>query len=507
MTLATDLRRLKADVGELVERHERAKGVAEFSRYRDAPLAFITEVLHGEPWSRQVDIIESVARNPLTVVRSCNAAGKDYIAAHLALWFVYARGGLVLLTGPTERQVREIVMREVARAFGRAQDLPGELYQMALKLGREEHAGILAFTSSEASKLSGFHGPKVMACLTEAQALEEWCWEGLLACTTGSDDKVLAVGNPLTNAGKFFTASQSDAWHAIRISAEEHPNVRERRVVVPGGPSVEFCERIASEFGRSSGIYRARVDGEFPLESMHGLIRRSWLESAAERSESGALDRGNSEPFVGCDIARFGPDASAVAVVEGPVLVEPPRLWYGADIAATVDKIETHARAHGMRPKSPLPGRWPPSDFPARGCLIVDEIGLGSGVLDFLRRNKWDVEGFNAARSPLGGDQANKKYANLRAQSYWHLRKLLDEGAVAMPWDEDLATELTATEWKPDSMGRIRIEPKEELSSRLGRSPDRADCVSMAFFGSRIRQSRMMRVQTHLYGGSGHTWA
>jgi hypothetical protein len=95
-----------------------------------------------------VVIAEAVLENPLVVVRFANAVGKDWIAARLALWWVYARHELALVTGPTERQVREVVMGEVARAFGKARGLPGELYQMALRLGREERAGILAFTAT-----------------------------------------------------------------------------------------------------------------------------------------------------------------------------------------------------------------------------------------------------------------------------------------------------------------------------------------------------------------------
>jgi len=41
--------------------------------------------------------------------------------------------------------------------------------------------------------------------------------------------------------------------------------------------------------------------------------------------------------------------------------------------------------------------------------------------------------------------------------------------------------ELLALRWRPTPEGRIRIEAKEELRARLGRSPDRADAVCMAF--------------------------
>lgn len=61
------------------------------------------------------------------------------------------------------------------------------------------------------------------------------------------------------------------------------------------------------------------------------------------------------------------------------------------------------------------------------------------------------------------------------------LRKLLEEERVALPADERLFDELTATRWKANSAGKVAIESKDALRARLGRSPDRADAVSMAF--------------------------
>ncbi len=268
MTVTTALRRLDAELGELIERHGRAKELGVFEVYAEDPIGFNADVLHGEPWARQVEIAEVVKANPLVVVRSANAMGKDWIVGGLALGWVYARGGLVLLTGPTERQVREVVMGEVARAFAKARDLPGELYQMALRIGREERAGIHAFTSTEASKLTGFHEERVMAILTEAQGCEDFAWEGLLACATGAEDRVLAVGNPLRPSGRFYTVSRPrSGWRPIRIAASEHPNLTEDRTVIPGGPSTAFCERIAREYGRDSGIYQSRVEATSPTQA------------------------------------------------------------------------------------------------------------------------------------------------------------------------------------------------------------------------------------------------
>jgi hypothetical protein len=73
------------------------------------------------------------------------------------------------------------------------------------------------------------------------------------------------------------------------------------------------------------------------------------------------------------------------------------------------------------------------------------------------------------------------KYLNLRAEAYWTLRTLLEQGQIAIPRDEKLWDELTSIQWKPNSAGRIQLEPKDAFRKRLGRSPDRADAVAMAF--------------------------
>ena len=468
MTVATTLRRLDAELGELLERHDRARDLSEFARYESDPVAFICEVLKGEPWSRQVEIAESVRDSPLVVVRSANAVGKDWIAARLALWWVYCRRGLALVTGPTERQVREVVMGEVARAFHTAKDLPGELYQMALRLGSGEQAGILAFTSTEASRLTGFHAPGVLAVLTEAQGVEEFAWEGLLACVTGSEDRVLAVGNPLSPSGRFYSVSRSTNWRSLRISAEEHPNLLNGKAPIPGGPSREFVQRIAQEFGEGSGIYRARVLGDFPDEGEEGLIRRSWLEEAAERfvRHEFRFEAARAVPVIAVDPARYGPDYTVLAVRRGPVLQE-IIAWGQTSTMETVGRLREELRRVGVTPDG---GGW----------VIVDEVGLGAGVVDRLKElgYRYHAYPFNGGRKAY--DQ--ERFLNARAESYWHLRQKLEAGEIALPRDEMLFNELVATKWRPTSDGRVQIEGKDDLKARLGRSPDRADAVAMAFY-------------------------
>ena len=478
MTSTTALRRLQQDVGELLERHEAVRDLSEFQRYATDPLGFFREVLKGEPWSRQVDIAEAVRDHPLTVVRSCNSAGKDWVAAHLALWWVYAVRGLAIITGPTERQVREIVMGEVGRAFHRAKDLPGSLFQMALRLEGEEARGILAFTSRESSRLTGFHAARVLVIITEAQGVEDFTYEGMLSCATGDEDRILAVGNPLNPTGRFYQACRSSAWHAIRIAASEHPNVREGRQIIPGGVSRAFIDRMASEFGRESGVFKARVEAEFPEESQEGLLRRSWVDRAVERFEDASDTKSEGRLVVAIDPARYGPDETLVAIREGEIL---SRLVSWRETST----METTGRVVGLlKELNLLPDSSPPWMAHRDGLVVVDEVGLGAAVLDRLQELEYQCRGFNGGRKARN----SRRFRNVRAETFWRLREKLEAGEIGLPPDDELAEELLAIQWSPTSTGQIQIEAKDQLRARLGRSIDRADATSMAF--SRAAEGR-----------------
>ena len=52
---------------------------------------------------------------------------------------------------------------------------------------------------------------------------------------------------------------------------------------------------------------------------------------------------------------------------------------------------------------------------------------------------------------------------------------------VALPRDDGLLSELASVRYKITGRGQVRVEPKDEMRKRLGRSPDLADAVVLAF--------------------------
>lgn len=250
MSTATELRRLKREFGALLDSHDRGRDLDDLAEYADRPVAFLREVLDADPWTAQEAIAGSVRDNRRTLVQSAHAVGKDWLAARLALWWAYAKRGLVIVSGPTERQVREIVFGEVRKAWTRAGDLPGERYSLALRI--PGYPGMIGFTATSDSAFTGFHDPNLLVILTEAQGLEDWTFQAAAACATGEGSRILAVGNPLEPSGPFFRASQVGNWSRFKIPAFEHPNVIEGREIIPGAVTRDWVEEMADDYGRES---------------------------------------------------------------------------------------------------------------------------------------------------------------------------------------------------------------------------------------------------------------
>lgn len=71
---------------------------------------------------------------------------------------------------------------------------------------------------------------------------------------------------------------------------------------------------------------------------------------------------------------------------------------------------------------------------------------------------------------------------NSRAEWYWSLREALDPGSgqdLALPPDPELRADLCAPTWRLTARG-IQVEGKDDISTRLGRSPDKGDSLVYA---------------------------
>jgi hypothetical protein len=474
--VANELDRFRADVGAFVAKHDAKRGLADFTKYAADPVRFLRDVLHCDPWAAQIKMAKLVRDNPKVALVSANSIGKDWLVARLALWWTYAVRGFVIMTSVTDRQARNISMKEVRRAFLAAPSLPGELFQMELRV--DDQSGIIAFTSDSADRLIGFHHPRLLLCLSEAQGLEPEVFEAAFACATGVENKIVCYGNPTRPTGSFHAAATSDTWAPLTISAMEHPNIISGREEIPGGPSLAWIQSMREEYGETSSIYRSRVLSEWPEESVEGLIKRAWLLASFDRHDTHQTpllayeeyapwkEKPPAPVVLGVDVARYGADHSVVAIIRGSH-VESLITWHGASTTDSADRVLEVADSLKTRISRPR--------------IVVDDVGVGAGVTDVIRKAGWGVIAFNGAAS--APDPA--RFLNLRAASHWKFRELLENNLISLPRDSMLEEEALAVEWQLTvGSGGIQIVAKDMIRKALGRSPDRLDAVVMGLWES-----------------------
>lgn len=116
--------------------------------------------------------------------------------------------------------------------------------------------------------------------------------------------------------------------------------------------------------------------------------------------------------------------------------------------------------------------------------LIFDLGGVGTSPYDIFRDAGFKVDGFNGASKSKFRDKSKRlKFVNRRAEAWWKFREALDPNSgedIALPPDPELRSDLTAPRWELTAQG-IKIEKKEDIQKRLGRSPDCGDAVVMNY--------------------------
>jgi hypothetical protein len=139
-----------------------------------------------------------------------------------------------------------------------------------------------------------------------------------------------------------------------------------------------------------------------------------------------------------------------------------------------------------------LKAAWDECDIDDRPThIIVDVIGIGAGIVDRLNELVGDdalgdtvILGINVAESPA----IKAKFHRLRDEMYWKGREWF-EGLNVECEEPVIGAELGDVLFGFTSSGQIKVEGKDAIKERIGRSPDvgegfllslMRDCVPLA---------------------------
>lgn len=435
------------------------------TRIREDPASFIGHWFGVDIWDKQRDIAESVRDHRRTAVKSCHGAGKSFIAARVALWFLHAYpSSIVLTTAPTQNQVEQILWREIRTATQSAKrQLLGRCLNVRYDIAPDWYGLGFKAADTQPDRFQGFHAEHALVVIDEAAGVAHPVYEAIDAVMTSEHARQLLIGNPTNPSGDFYDAFHSNRalYNTITIAASDTPNMKAGRTVRPYLITQQWIDDKITQFGDESAYVQSRVHAQFPRTGTDNLIALGWVEASAARidgvnratgPDAGAVD-------AGVDVARTGEDETVLYLRRGLDVIGFDA-WNGYDLMQSVGRIR-----NALEPYTP-------------GKIKVDVIGMGAGVADRLRELGYDVVDVNVSTAASDAE----KWPNLRHELWWELRELFHRNEVNGVIDETTMGQLTSVKYSFDSRHSMPIiESKEQMKKRGLKSPDRAEALMLAF--------------------------
>ena len=458
-------------------------------RWSRDPVAWAADVVDfgtdGGLTDYQAEVLQALPVRRRVAVRAPHGAGKTGMVAIACLWFATTRDAAgtdwkIITTASAWRQLTLFAWPEIHKwvrkirwdVLGRSEfDSRRELLDLHLKLAAGQAAAV---ASDDPARIEGAHADSLLYIFDEAKTIPALTWDAAEGAFAGGrptglpEAFALAMSTPGAPTGRFYDIHRRsrglEDWWTRHIRLEE--------AIAAGRISQEWADQRAAQWGPESAMYANRVLGEFHAGEEDAVMPLSWVEAAVARWQ--AWDDAGRPPlpgrrWLGVDVARGGGDSTVLSHRTGPVVTH-------LDIHHAEDTMRTTARVQVALAAAP------------GSTAVVDSIGVGAGVVDRLRELKEPVSPYTgSAKTSVRTRSREHGFVNVRSAAWWRLRELLDPafGAeVMLPSVDQLVADLTAPTWTEQTgiPPRIKIEPKEDLVARLGRSPDCGDSVVMSFW-------------------------
>jgi phage terminase large subunit len=398
----------------------------------------------------------------------------------------------VVATAPTMAQLGDVLWPEICKWQSK---MPMGMAEQWLVSGTHiRHVArpklwfAVARTSNKPANLQGFHGTNILIDCEEASAIPNNVYEvieGALseAGEEGRVAKLILAGNPNFTAGEFYDAFGRNRRIYHRMTVTGDPDLLPKLKLAQGqehkehgfayySPRVKkkYADTMAAKYGRDGAVYDVRVRGVFPRVSDSAVIPLEWAQRAAGRDLPMFDEIGDPVTIV-LDPARKGGNETVLGVFRRGVPCQP------LQARAKTSTIESANMVFEEY------WRWIKMGVGV-ARVIVDEPGVGGGVIDELQRLNIAVTPYNGGQSMVKGvdpDDECRMFQNRRSRDYWNVRRLLEMNLLPLPDDETLVAQAASIEYEYGENQKIVIESKKKLTDRLGNeaSPDRIDVIVM----------------------------
>lgn len=331
----------------------------------------------------------------------------------------------------------------------------GDLYGKKLYVGTYENIKA-ARGATECSKLIldeiALSKPNILAVLAP--------------CLRGKDAK----GNPITPKIRGVgTPDMSSLWQLMFVEAEKYGIKLLRTRMSENVFMTDQQRQVMASVIFDEKLYKQEILGEILLgEDATSLITLADFPDMPQPFSDRRI-------LAGLDMAHTGlRDSHSFAAIKGNALLA----------FHEFGKASSEDVAHYIRKFQAAVGKID---------LLNMDLAWSESVFDQLKYEIPCRQVAFAERPPE--ENAVRQYGNIRAYGYFRLAEMHRNGLcvdIESPWIDagivpEYKREITNTHFVIDRLGRLLIEPKEDIKMRVGRSPDPADALMLASLDRALR--------------------
>ena len=403
----------------------------------------------------QIDVYNSESKQ-IVVNKGRQIGGTTVIAAKALKNALRERGHVVLIVSKAHRQSSYL--------FDMIRDIVNE---SKIKVTDMTQTKIIFSNTSRVYSLpSGWTGAGIRGMTVHTLIIDEAAYvpdgvevacDPMLAATQGQ--KIL-ISTPTGPDGFFFRACQDEEYERYEI-----PSTKCQRI------SFTWLERRRKMMSKNE--FEREYMCKF-IELAEGMMNIEIIKNQTLAIHETWKWKRDAMYFLGVDVARFGKDASVLALCE-----------YHNRIAyiVWVEKIT------GARRTTDLAGRIVRlcREMPNIKKIIVDESGVGGGAVDMLveQLGARRILGVNNASRGLATEAEGRRRKIIKEDLYSNLVKMLEKGELFLDDDINILRSLRQVKYEYSKQGNLII---------YGADHDVAEAIVRAIFPFVINKPKRLYI-------------
>jgi len=415
------------------------------------PLLFKINNRPFKPYFYQLKIAEPIyyKKHKRIIITATTRAGKTLILALTSILYALKYpNSRILIIAPTYDQAKIMMNYIIQHLFDNDfllsqianRDLRTEVSKQKITFNNMSTIEIFS-AQGEAERLMGIGGDLIIVDESALVSDEVFRTRILRMLGDNPDSILIEIGNPI-HLNHFYEHWNDKNFYKIHISWQDC--VREGRL------TKEFVEEQKRNL--TEWEFKMLYDAEFVDVGEENIFRVSWIERA--KNNNFIFDK--KEYICGVDVARYGKDETVITILSTDgerYKIEKIINFTKSDITTICGTLINLNKQYNFK------------------HIVVDDVGIGAGVTDFLREQNINVYPFNAGSKPYNP----QRFDNLKSETVWRLKDLFENNLIQIMENKKLILQLLAWKLKITSLGKIKIVDPDD-------SPDYADSLMLAIY-------------------------